>query len=91
MKFISLIWFGSVCICFTSATEARVIGLQDWDGSFTSRSAQEESEVLRCEEACPGYSITVTYCDTENGKILESCKVKGCRYYHRCVDKTVSD
>ncbi|MBS4773999.1 MAG: hypothetical protein KHX55_06975 [Proteobacteria bacterium] len=67
-----------------AGAEARVISIQDWDGSHTSRSTSGESEVVRCAEACPGYSISVTACNAEENMVLEACPVKGCRYYYRC-------
>lgn len=74
-----------------AVAQARVISIQDWDGSRTSRSTSTESEVVRCAEACPGYRIDTTSCRTEENMILESCPVKGCRYYHRCSPAPVPE
>lgn len=68
-----------------AVAQARVISIQDWDGSHTSRTTSGESEVVRCAEACPGYSLSITACKTEENMILEACPVKGCRYYYRCT------
>lgn len=68
-----------------AATQARVISIQDWDGSHFSRTTDTESDVVRCAEACPGYSISTTTCRTEENMVLEACPVKGCRYYYRCT------
>lgn len=81
-KVLILALFGAV---IAVAAQARVISIQDWDGSHTSRSTSGESEVIRCAEACPGYSVSVTACNVEENMILEACPVKGCRYYYRCT------
>ena len=61
MKFICIL-LGT--IVFAVSAQARIISIQDWDGSRTSRSTQNESEVVRCAQACPGYSISITSCKT---------------------------
>lgn len=74
------------CIAAIAAgAQARIISIQDWDGSHTARTTSGESEVIRCAEACPGYSISITACNVEENMILEACPVKGCRYYYRCT------
>jgi len=50
IKMIALI----LCVAlFANYVQARIISIQDWDGSHTARSTSEESGVVRCAEECP--------------------------------------
>lgn len=83
MKNFYLLW--AILGISATAAQARVISIQDWDGSHSSRTTDTESDVIRCAEACPEYSISTTSCRIEENMVLESCPVKGCRYYYRCT------
>ena len=88
IKMIALI----LCVAlFANYVKARIISIQDWDGSHTARSTSEESGVVRCAEECPEYSITITACNPDENMVLEPCPVKGCRYYYRCVSAPIPE
>ena len=77
----ALLIISALVLAYTA--KARIVAIQDWDGSRTSRVSDSESEVARCIRECSGYSSNITYC--AGGKVIESCPVEGCRSFKRCA------
>lgn len=79
----ALLIIAAIALAYTA--QARIVAIQDWDGSRNSRVSDSESEVARCLKACSGYSSNVTYCPPSGGKVLESCPEPGCKSFKRCA------
>lgn len=78
-----IIWAFLLCLGVGTAA-ARVVSITDWHDPMPGRVNGPEDKTISCEEQCPGYSLSTTYCYV-TGEVLEDCPAEGCSYYHRCV------
>lgn len=89
-NFFALSFILSLCL-FSSATQARIRNIVEWDGGENpykqgDRDITGAKFESTCGNSCPGYSLTVTHCG--DGMRLEHCASSGCGYYNRCVENS---